>query len=131
LSVDTSVLAGLLAQILDELRGIHGAVDPSGNAAELASATWDPAAPATATWEASHRGSFQGVGVFNLSAAAVRVSLTPGGASAARGGDFTLGPRGFIILPYVGSTLSIGGDAAGRAFVVFTEYAPALNAGTF
>lgn len=131
MTVDTSILAGLLSQIWDELKGIHRAVDPTGNAGELATARWDPAAPATATWEASHRGAFAGFAVFNTSAGAIRVSLTPGGASAARGGDFTLSARGFIVLPYVGSTLSIGGDAAGAAFVVFLEYAPPVNAGTF
>jgi len=134
MAAELDTIAGGLAMLLDELRGISKELRRSGDAGELLTARWDPANPAagpSAVWNYDHRGTYQGVAVFNYSAGVVRVDFTPNGAAASRGGLFTLAARSFIVLPYNGASVSVSGDAAGAALVVLTEYAPPVNAGTF
>jgi hypothetical protein len=127
-------LLGSLALMLDRMDELVRVLRRSGDAGELLTARWDPAAPlggAPAVWNYDHRGTYQGVAIFNYSTGPVRVDFTSGGASAARGGLFTLAARSFIVLPYNGTSVSVSGDAAGAALVVMTEYAPPVNAGSF
>jgi hypothetical protein len=95
---------------------------------------WDPAAPSVrrqVTAEYSYDGTFASIGIFNLSAGAMRVALTPNGSARDETSLFTIAARGFIVLPYRGTSVSVSGDAAGSALIVPCEVPQPLNAGVF
>lgn len=123
-----------LGDEFEELLKILRKPEEWGGVGDLEIVRWDPAAPAggpALTGEFSYDGTFVSIGIFNLSAGVMRVSLTPNGARDAGREFFTLSARGFIVLPYRGTTVSVGGAAAGTALIVPCDVAQPLNAGTF
>jgi hypothetical protein len=95
---------------------------------------WDPAAPlggAGVSAEYAYDGTFASIGIYNLSGGVVRVSLTPNGSLRDRTALLTLSARGFIVLPYRGTTVSVSGDAAGSALIVPFEQPQNAAAGVF
>lgn len=124
---------GQLAEMVDRLDAILRELRKGaewGGTGDPEKLSWDPAAnPPTA--EYFYDGVFTSIGIFNLSAGIIRVHLTPNGARTAGQELFTLSARGFIILPYRGTTVSVGGAAAGQALIVPFEIPQPANAGTF
>lgn len=134
---DAAIAVGTVAALADRLDTLIALLrkgEEWGGSGDLTKVGWDPATPAggdKASAEYAYEGTFASVGIFNLSAGAVRVSLTPNGALVAGRELFTLSARGFIVLPYRGTTVSLAGDAAGKALIVPCEVPQPLNAGTF
>jgi hypothetical protein len=133
MDTESATAIGTVARLgdrLDELVRLMRKGEEWGGTGDPEKLSWDPAGnPPTA--EYAYDGIFVSVGVFNLSAGVIRVSLTPNGARQAGNELLTLSARGFIVLPYRGVTVSIGGAAAGQALVVPCEIPQPLNAGTF
>lgn len=134
---ESATAIGTVAQLndkLDQLIASFRKAEEWGASGDIEVIRWDPAAPAGGpglSAEYFYDGVFVAVGIFNLSAGVARVSLTPNGAAVAGRELFTLSARGFIVLPYRGTTVSVSGAAAGSALIVPCEVPQPLNAGTF
>lgn len=128
---------GTVVQLNDQLRELLSLLrkpEEWGGASDVERVYWDPAAPAggaALSAEYFYDGTFVSVGIFNLSAAAIRVALTPNASRRDATALLTLSARGFIVLPLRGVTVSVSGDAAGSALIVPCEVPQPLNAGTF
>lgn len=124
------VTIALLQDILDELRK----PEEWGSTGDIERIYWDPASNLptlgpTAEWD--YDGIYRSIGIFNLSAGLITVSFTGGFSKSDRSSLLTLSARGFIVLPYRGSHVSVSGAAAGSALIVAFDVPQPVNAGTF
>lgn len=137
MDVEHVTAVGVVAQLEDQLERLVELMSKAeewGGTGDIEVLRWDPAAPAGGaplSAEYAYDGTFASVGIFNLSSGVIRVSLTPNGSARAGSELFTLSARGFIVLPYRGTTVSLSGAAAGSALIVPCEVPQLLNAGTF
>jgi hypothetical protein len=109
----------LLEQILWELRRGR----EYGGTGDMQRAFWDAGKSAELSFD-----NFNSVGIFNLSAAPIRVAFSPNQSDKDRTSQVTIRPQGHIILPYRGNALSVSttDGTAGSALVVpFSEPQPA------
>jgi len=119
-----------LEAILNELR--KGS--EWGGVADLRRVYWDPAAPDAnhdLTAEYAHDGTFNGIGIYNLSSGVIRAAFTPNASRTDTSSLFTLSARAFIVQPYRGTTVSVSGAAAGSALLVAYSTPPQPAAGIF
>lgn len=98
-----------------------------GGLGDLERITW----AANDSAEFAYDGIFVSIGIWNLSAGTVNVAFTPNGARSATQALFTLSTRAFIILPYRGTTVSVGGAGAGSALITPFDVPQPANGGTF
>jgi hypothetical protein len=117
----------LIGERLEELLAYMRKGDEWGAAGDLNVASW----AAGATWEYDYDGVFKAAAVFNLSAQTINFAFTDNGAAPGGQRQITLSARGFLILPYRGTHVSVGGANAGTALVVLFSMPQPVNAGTF